>query len=175
MPHKKNPRAFTLMELLIVIAIIGLLATITIVAVNGARAKSRDNKRVTDLKQIQKALELTYEPGSGYPTVSSGTVIGAAGTKVLCAKGSTVAFVADQTASNCDTGKVYMGLVPSNPTPGGSDYTYKSTDGNGSLCTTAPCNGYCVQATLEMGLPQSGLAAGDLIAEETALRNGTCP
>src|SRR5690349_14220773 len=133
MSRSTRTAGFTLIELLIVIAIIGLLATIAMVAINGARAKARDNKRVTDLKQTQKALEFSYEPGSGYPVVSNPTTLGAAGTQVLCAKGAVVHFVADQSAGNCDTGKVFMGLVPSNPDPNGAPYTYVSTDGNGNL------------------------------------------
>ncbi len=175
MPLSSRPRAFTLIELLVVIAIIGLIATIGVAAVNGARAKSRDTKRVSDFRQIQKALELSFEPGSGYPTVASAIVLGGATTKVLCAKGAAVSFVADQSAANCDAGKVYMGLVPANPTPNGANYSYKSTDGNGSVCTTAPCLGYCVQTNLEYGVAASGLAAGTIIADQTALKNGTCP
>src|SRR5690348_11775776 len=117
MPSRTLPKAFTLIELLLVIAIIGLIATVSIAAVGGARAKGRDEKRVTDLKQIQKALELSFEPGSGYPVVGSPLTIGTGATDVLCAKGPAVSFVADQTPGNCDAGKVYMGLVPSNPTP----------------------------------------------------------
>jgi general secretion pathway protein G len=54
--HKNN--GFTLIELLIVIAIIGLLSTLAVVALSNARAKARDAKRISDIKQIQKALEL---------------------------------------------------------------------------------------------------------------------
>jgi len=175
MPQRLEARAFTLIELLIVIAIIGLTATITVAAVGGARAKARDEKRVTDLKQIQKALELSFEPGSGYPVVASPIVIGGAATDVLCAKGASVDFAADQEAATCDAGKVYMGLVPANPTPNGSDYAYRSTDGVSSTCGAAPCLGYCIEASLERGLPQIGLSAGTVIVDQSSLRNGTCP
>ncbi len=175
MPYHEKTEAFTLIELLVVIAIIGLLATVTAVSVNAARAKSRDSKRVSDMKQIQKALELSYEPGSGYPVVSAPVTIGTPSTDVLCAKGASTGFVADTTAANCDAGKVFMGLVPGNAVPGGTAYTYRSTDANGAACTTAPCNGYCLQANLETGLPQGGLAAGGIIGNQTALKNGTCP
>jgi len=175
MPYRKGIRAFTLIELLIVIAIIGFIATISVAAVGGARAKSRDEKRVTDLKQIQKALELSFEPGSGYPVVASPLALGAASTDVLCAKGAAVVFAADQSAGNCDAGRVYMGLIPSNPPPNGAAYMYRSTNGITSTCTSAPCLGYCVQTTLERGLPQISLAAGTVIADQSSLRNGTCP
>lgn len=64
-----NKKGFTLVELLVVIAIIGLLATLAFVSLNSARAKARDAKRVSDVRQVQSALELYYnnqvEPG--YP------------------------------------------------------------------------------------------------------------
>ncbi|MEY4744976.1 MAG: hypothetical protein RL272_921, partial [Candidatus Parcubacteria bacterium] len=50
---KSNNKGFTLIELLVVIAIIGLLSTLAVVALNSARQKSRDSKRVADIKQIQ--------------------------------------------------------------------------------------------------------------------------
>lgn len=175
MAPSSRPRGFTLIELLIVIAIIGLLSTIAVAAINSARAKSRDTKRATDLKQIQKALELSYEPGSGYPAVASPITLGTASTDVLCALGTSTGFVPDQTAGNCDAGRVFMGLVPSNPAPNGADYVYQSMDGAGNVCTFAPCNGYCIEAALEAGVASSGLAAGTVIADQTALKNGTCP
>ncbi|MEK7545515.1 MAG: prepilin-type N-terminal cleavage/methylation domain-containing protein [Patescibacteria group bacterium] len=175
MPIHQRFRGFTLIELLIVIAIIGLTATITIAAVGGARAKARDEKRVTDLKQIQKALELSFEPGSGYPVVASPLTLGAGTTDVLCAKGAVASFAADQGVGNCDLGRVYMGLVPANPTPNGAAYAYRSTNGIISTCTTAPCLGYCVQSSLERGLPQIELAAGAVMVDQSSLRNGTCP
>lgn len=60
-------RGFTLIELLVVIAIIGILATIVVVNVNSARAKARDVKRISDLQQIQTALEMYYAGKGQYP------------------------------------------------------------------------------------------------------------
>ena len=66
----KTKKAFTLIELLVVIAIIGLLATLAVVALNNARAKSRDAKRVADIKQVQTALELFFNDKGRYPTAA---------------------------------------------------------------------------------------------------------
>ena len=175
MPPKRGSLAFTLIELLVVVAIIGLIATLAAVGLSDARAKGRDEKRVTDLKQIQKALELTFQPSAGYPVVAGPTVIGGATTDVLCAKGQVAAFVPDATVSNCDADKIFMGLVPANPTPNGADYTYRSTDGISAACTAGPCLGFCVQATLEKAITASGLEAGPVIVDQSSFRNGTCP
>ena len=67
---------FTLIELLVVIAIIGVLASIVLASLNTARRKSRDARRISDIKQIQLALELFFDaqPTVTYPV---GQVIGA--------------------------------------------------------------------------------------------------
>lgn len=115
---KNNKKGFTIIELLIVIAIIGLLATISMVALNGARQKSRDAKRIADIRQIQTALELYFNDQNYYPSSDeSGIVLGSANAAMLCETG----FV----AANATCTKTYMGIVPSNPTPNGSNYSYK--------------------------------------------------
>ena len=53
---KKNTSGFTIIELLIVIAVIGILAAISIVAYSGLRDKAVVSKIKADLSQIQKAV-----------------------------------------------------------------------------------------------------------------------
>jgi len=62
-----NKKGFTLIELLVVIAIIGLLSTMSVLALNSARARARDAKRISDIKQIQTALEMYYNDNNDYP------------------------------------------------------------------------------------------------------------
>jgi len=70
---KNSKKGFTLIELLVVIAIIGILSSVVLASLNSARKKSRDARRVTDVKQIQLALEMYYDanPTTGYPTALS--------------------------------------------------------------------------------------------------------
>lgn len=64
----KKRSGFTLMELLIVIAIIGVLASLAAVSYSSAQRRARDSQRQSDLKAIQNALEQYYADHDGnYP------------------------------------------------------------------------------------------------------------
>jgi len=65
-------KGFTLIELLVVIAIIGLLSSVVLASLNTARMKSRDARRLSDLSQISKALELYYDDNSTYAVSGAG-------------------------------------------------------------------------------------------------------
>ncbi len=64
----KSRSAFTLIELLIVIAIIGILAVAFLPTLLNAPAKGRDATRIADLQKINKILlNASLEGGKGYP------------------------------------------------------------------------------------------------------------
>ncbi|MBU4331510.1 prepilin-type N-terminal cleavage/methylation domain-containing protein [Patescibacteria group bacterium] len=144
---RKN-KGFTLIELLVVIAIIGLLSTLAVVALNSARQKSRDAKRVADIKQIQTALELYYNDNNGYP--------------VLAAEAAPPVMAG------------IMAAVPTAPTPNDGSctaannaYLYNSTTNTGTSCGTAPCPSYELQFCL--GANTGGLVAGPACATPSGI------
>ncbi len=150
-----NKKGFTLIELLVVIAIIGLLSTIAVVALNSARTKSRDAKRVADVKQIQTALELAFSETNGYPAVATSTVLGVTGAKVLCNNSNVAVF--QDTVTGCTT--TFMPLIPLAPTPPtGNSYTYTGT-----------ASTYEIKFTLEGAV--GSLAAGVVLATPSGMVN----
>jgi prepilin-type N-terminal cleavage/methylation domain-containing protein len=70
---KKISKGFTLIEMLIVITIIALLASLILVGMGGARAKTRDARRIADLHNVMNALELYYAKNYYYPDESDWT------------------------------------------------------------------------------------------------------
>ena len=66
-------KGFTLLELITVIAIIGLLATVILVSLSTVRVKSRDTSRLQIAKEIQKGIELYYSENGYYPPLPSGS------------------------------------------------------------------------------------------------------
>lgn len=68
---KKN-KGFTLIEILIVVAIIGLLASVVLVGLGSFRARGRDARRIADLRETQNALELYYTKYQRYPALAGG-------------------------------------------------------------------------------------------------------
>ncbi|MFA6106942.1 MAG: prepilin-type N-terminal cleavage/methylation domain-containing protein [Patescibacteria group bacterium] len=116
----RKQKGFTLIELLVVIAIIGLLSTLAVVSLNNARLKSRDARRVSDVKQIQTALELYYNDVNAYPAT------GAADSGDAIVNGSVT----------------YMAVVPTAPTPPtGNAYTYAMTETGASYTLTYTLEG----------------------------------
>lgn len=163
----KKQKGFTLIELLVVIAIIGLLSTLAVVSLNNARAKSRDARRISDVKQLQTALEMYFNQNNSYP-ISSSLSIGGSTNYILCSArtGAAVGYSGFETSTSCDTsGSLYM-KVPAALTPldGGcasadNAYTYTGTASTYRVK-------YCLGATT------GGINAGANTAYEQGISGG---
>jgi len=162
-----NKKGFTLIELLVVIAIIGLLSTLAVVALNSARQKSRDSKRVADVKQVQTALELYFADLNGYPPPPTGeTILGTGTMKAICSDNVCANAVDCGFKAACGTtDTVYMGLVPAAPTP--QDGTCTTTT-NRYVYASAAATSYSI--SLCLGNKVGDLAAGARTADPTGIR-----
>lgn len=108
-------KAFTLLEMLVVIGIIGVLVSIGISSYSTAQKKARDAKRKSDLKTIQTAFEQYYAIcGFDYPPPASGNLVP---TELGCLDPSTT--IASSFPVDPKSGNRYTMTA----TVSGSDYT----------------------------------------------------
>ena len=111
---------FTLVELLVVMTIIGILATLIVGGFRSSQMRGRDAQRKSDLKQLSNALEIFYSDYGKYPP-AAGTQIAACsynpanGTGVACAWG---------TSEMTDGKTIYFKTIPKEP-EGTRTYVYK--------------------------------------------------
>lgn len=65
--RKNNKKGFTLIELMIVIAIIGILAAIAIPQFSAYRAKGFNSASLSDARNLNTSLEAYYAEWDAYP------------------------------------------------------------------------------------------------------------
>jgi len=65
---KNKNKGFTIVELLIVIVVIGILATLVIVTFTGIQQKARNSQRQTDINAVDSHVEAYYASSGNYPT-----------------------------------------------------------------------------------------------------------
>ena len=127
---------FTLVELLVVISIIGILATLIITNINEARGRARDARKKQDLYQLRTALKLYYNDYTKYPARCGLNQIqgcGATGT-TCCPIDGCPEFAAGGTG--CET--VYMNKLPDGLGNNTTSYYYD-----------AVTDTYCIKTDLE--------------------------
>lgn len=67
--NKNKDQGFTLVELLIVIVILGILATVTVFAVQGITDKGKQNACDVEVRALETAVEAYYvDNGQAFPT-----------------------------------------------------------------------------------------------------------
>ena len=75
--NSKASRGFTIVELLIVIVVIAILASVSVAAYSGVQQRARDTRRVSDMNTLVKALEMYKVQTGSYPAASTtNTIVG---------------------------------------------------------------------------------------------------
>jgi prepilin-type N-terminal cleavage/methylation domain-containing protein len=67
---KRKQQGFTVIELIVVLVVIGILASLIVFSYNGVRSRDRDALRQSDIDTLQSQLEVFYAENSRYPTLS---------------------------------------------------------------------------------------------------------
>ncbi len=106
-------RGFTLVEIIIVIAIVSILATVVLLNYGDVKKAVRDKQRVTDIEQIRLALRLYREANGTYPDCKTGMEIRTGVTQPGgCSENINTALAP------------YMTTIPEDPRADGSTYMY---------------------------------------------------
>jgi len=122
---KDTKPGFTLMEILISIAIIAVLTAIGIVSYSSINRGARNAKRRADIEQIRSALELYRSDLGFYPAVHTSAL-----------------GDADDLVESDPNFSTYLSQIPRDPK--GVEYMYKATGLNGGSYY-----GYCLAAQTE--------------------------
>jgi len=145
MINQKIKAGFTLIELIMVVAIIGTILTVSFISFTNARQKARDTKRLSDITQIQNTLELYLRDEGRYPDA--------------------ITFGSSLTGSSSI--RVYMNNLPQNPSPRddgvcpNNDYIYTINE-----------SGYLLDFCLSE--PTAQLTAGEKCATPQGILNRRC-
>lgn len=139
---KNRHSGFTIVELLIVIVVIAILAAITIVAFNGIQTRARDNTRISDLKNLQKIVELYKAENGVYPLPTNGSMQWTGNCPVFGNVTNYISGISSITTSNLPLDPRWKGaenkcyLYRSN----GTDYMFLAWQSMESICGGDPSN-----------------------------------
>lgn len=138
MTTKTNQKGFTIIELLIVIVVIGILATITAIALGGANERARDATREADARNLRTGIETYYTIGNSvYPTLDQLNDTSAGGFRETNFQGIDEETFTDPNGTTSE--------LSGDPTAT-NQYIYE-----GENCDAAGCEGYTLTVNLEGG------------------------
>lgn len=163
---KKNKFAFTLVEMLVVIAVIGVLTTLAMVAVQSSRENTRNAKRVADIKQIQNALELYYQDNNAYPLILNSGEALVSGTVTYMEQ---IPFVPTPNDGACsEEENYYIYTIPTR-----FRYFYYDVENNKTKWYWEKDDNY-YDVHFCIGENSGSLSAGEVVASSRGLNNWTC-
>lgn len=127
----RNKKGFTLIEILVVVLVISLLATIALFGIGKAQAAARDAQRQQIMNGIRTALERYYADNQAYYTATNN----------FC--GLTTALVAGLylSAQPVDPNTKTAICGTGNPVVGGATYTYLGAASSYALTLTKEAGG----------------------------------
>ncbi len=160
---KNYLRGFTLIEMLVVVGMITLLASIVLFSVSEARANARDKARISDLKQYELAFRLYVERYGTLPACADGFRLDSVNQSAVnhnesfpdCSnteKTQTIAFLQE-----------YFGSLPTDPLGPGNENYYYYYDSTHNDCPNAWESGLAINNPMIFAVSMEGDGAANAI------------
>ncbi len=143
---KQAQKGFTIIELLIVIAIIGILAGLVLNNFQGAQAKARDTQRRTDINNMHAKLEEFFNENSSYPLSFVQADLAGIDEGALTDTDD-VTIDATSATANTKPADPYTAAKPDSTTT--SQYAYAAYECTGAVAGTDTCAKYVLYTWLE--------------------------
>ncbi len=155
-------------EILTIVLVVGIISTLAAVAVNTARSKQRDATRLSQVRQLQSALEDHFGNANTYP-VGDGLPLGDAAVSACLAGGG---FAGDCTGEQ----DIYLRVVRGTVDIGLQGLNACGTPARNAFCYTQRRGGddYVIQFELENALSETGLVKGLNCATPQGMIGGAC-
>jgi prepilin-type N-terminal cleavage/methylation domain-containing protein len=117
--YKKHSlaRGFTLVEILVIIAVIAILVTLTIVAAGEWRKSTAETEVKSDLNSLVGAMESARNFGTGYPTSIPSTFTASTNVTVTYDSGDTSNYCVEAVSKSVTTVKYYVKTAVTGKTP----------------------------------------------------------
>ncbi|OGM25164.1 hypothetical protein A2627_00135 [Candidatus Woesebacteria bacterium RIFCSPHIGHO2_01_FULL_39_28] len=148
---KTATTGFTIVELLIVLAVLGVMVGFFLVTFPGARASARDTQRRSDLKQFQTGLESFANRNNGLypsrnvttPTSTLCTDIGFTGCPTDPASPQVYNYISDGSGAGAASATVYVLWATLEKPASPVTYWVVCSNGKSGTVTTTPSSSAC--------------------------------
>ncbi|MDN5275552.1 MAG: putative Type secretion system protein [Candidatus Saccharibacteria bacterium] len=155
-------RGFTIVEIIIIIAVMGILLVLGIVTLSDTQVKARDSERIADVQAISNSLDVYYDSGGNEGTTTTGKypptsfisqgdayilqVLRDIDESSLIAPGA--ADIGATMVAATNTTQTAAGVTPQ---PTISQYVYQALKSDNTLCTltTEECRKFNIYYRLE--------------------------
>lgn len=164
----KTFKGISLIEIIVVAAIVLLVASLAAVAVSAARSKQRDATRLSNVRQVQSALENYFNESNEYPIGSNLPLGDGMQSRCLSLSG----FQADCSGES----SIFLRVVTGTYQDGLADLVTCGEVPSSAFCYTQTDEGlgYQIEFELENALSLVGLIEGVNCATPSGIEGGAC-